>query len=139
MDWSEAYAIGQGAVDGDHQRLFALFNQFSAAIAAGETRESANRFLRDLADYSDYHFKREEALMRASAYPDHDKHKRMHDGFVDFVQRQSSAAEHDREDVQFLLNYVEMWLCGHILVMDKWFGEWLDGQAGKNRAARPIS
>ncbi len=139
MDWDAAYAIGQSAVDADHQRLFELFNQFSAAITAGETRESANRFLRELADYSEYHFRREEGLMRASAYPDLAKHKVQHDTFAAFVRKQSTTGDHDREEVQFLQNYVEMWLCGHILVMDKWFGEWLDGQAAKNGVAEPIS
>lgn len=139
MDWDPAYAIGQDAVDADHQRLFALFSQFNAALAAGEARESANRFLRELADYSEYHFRREEGLMRASGYPDATKHKAQHDSFAAFVRKQSTTDEHDREEVQFLQNYVEMWLCGHILVMDKWFGEWLDGQAGKNGAAEPIS
>ncbi len=139
MDWDATYAIGQAAVDADHQRLFQLFNRFSAAIAAGETRESANRFLRDLADYCDYHFRREEGLMRATGYPDAARHTAMHDGFAAFVRKQSTTIEHDLEEVQFLQNYVEMWLCGHILVMDKWFGEWLDGRAGKNAAAEPIS
>lgn len=139
MDWNPAYAIGQDTVDTDHQRLFELFNRFTAAIAAGETRESANRFLRELADYTDYHFRREEGLMRASGYPDAVRHKAMHDGFAAFVRQQSTTVEHDLEEVQFLQSYVEMWLCGHILVMDKWFGEWLDGRAGKNAAAAPIS
>lgn len=139
MDWDATYAIGQAAVDADHQRLFQLFNQFAAAIAAGETRESANRFLRDLADYTEYHFRREEGLMRATGYPDADRHAAMHAGFAAFVRKQSTTGEHDLEEVQFLQNYVEMWLCGHILVMDKWFGEWLDGRAGKNAAAAPIS
>ena len=139
MDWDAAYAIGQKTVDADHQRLFELFNQFSAALAAGETREAANRFLGELADYSEYHFQREEGLMRASGYPDFAKHKTMHDGFAAFVRKQSATESHNPEEVQFLQNYVEMWLCGHILVMDKWFGEWLDGQAAKNGRAEPIS
>ena len=139
MEWVQTYAIGPSAIDADHRKLFDLFNQFSDAVASGETRESANRFLRELADYSEYHFKREEGLMRASGYLDYDKHKRMHDTFADFVRKQSTTGDHDREEVQFLLNYVEMWLCGHILVMDKWFGEWLDGQAGKSGVAEPIS
>lgn len=139
MEWDATYAIGQSAVDGDHQRLFQLFNRFSAAIAAGERRESANRFLRELADYSAHHFRREEGLMRAVGYPDYAKHKAMHDSFADFVRRQSEADNHDLEEVQFLQSYVEMWLCGHILVMDKWFGEWLDGRTGKSGAAEPIS
>ncbi|MFC5356259.1 bacteriohemerythrin [Azospirillum himalayense] len=139
MEWDAAYAIGQSAVDADHQRLFQLFNQFSAAIAAGETRESANRFLRELADYSAYHFRREEGLMHAVGYPDYAKHKTMHDTFADFVRRQSDSGARDPEEVQFLQSYVEMWLCGHILVMDKWFGEWLDGRGEKAGTVAPTA
>lgn len=143
MDWDEAYAIGQAAVDGDHRRLFELFNRFSDAARTGETREAVNRFLGELADYSEYHFNREEGLMLAAGYPDYPKHQHMHRAFTDFVRGQSRTGDHDREEVQFLQNYVEMWLFGHILVMDKWFGEWLDEQArkkdGENAGGPPIS
>lgn len=139
MEWSQTYAIGPAAVDSDHQKLFALFNRFSDALAVGNGVESARRFLQDLIEYSEYHFQREEGLMRGLDYPDYAKHKRMHDGFADYVRTMATTLEDDPKEVAFLQSYVEMWLCGHILVMDKWFGEWLEAREGKNTAAPPIS
>ncbi|MCW2247127.1 hemerythrin [Azospirillum fermentarium] len=137
MEWNEAYAIGPGPVDQDHQKLFHLFNQFSDALATGDGIGGARRFLDELMDYSRYHFQREEALMRGLDYPDYAKHKRMHDGFADFVRKTAESMGETPDDAAFLQNYVEMWLCGHILVMDKWFGEWLAarGQAGTDTGA----
>lgn len=136
MEWNETYAIGPGPVDQDHQKLFQLFNQFSGALASGNGIDGARHFLDALMDYSRYHFQREEALMRGLEYPDYAKHKRMHDGFADFVRKTAESLEQTPDDATFLQNYVEMWLCGHILVMDKWFGEWLAarGQTGAETA-----
>jgi len=139
MEWDAAYAVGQNAVDSDHQRLFALFNQFSNAVQAGESRASANRFLTELVDYSETHFRREEGLMRKLQYPDYEKHKKMHDTFAAYVRKLASDAQHSDEEIAFLQNYVEMWLCGHILVMDKWFGEWLAEHRSESATGAPIS
>ncbi len=128
MQWDETYAIGHSAVDNDHKRLFEVYDQFIGALDRGETKESVDRFLEDLVEYSHAHFQREEGIMRGRNYPDYDKHKRMHDTFCDYVRKLAASHEHDAEEVTFLRNYVEMWLCGHILVMDKWLGEWLDAQ-----------
>ncbi len=139
MEWSETYAIGQGAVDQDHQTLFHLFNQFSDALSTGGGIDSARSFLHELVDYSRYHFQREEAIMRGLGYPDYAKHKRMHDSFADFVHKTAETLGQEPDDVTFLQSYVEMWLCGHILVMDKWFGEWLDARGQTNAEAVPTS
>ncbi|WP_029006833.1 bacteriohemerythrin [Azospirillum halopraeferens] len=137
MDWDDAYAIGQRGVDDDHRHLFELFNRFSDAVSRGEAAAVVGGFLHDLVDYSEHHFHREEALMRARGYPDYEKHKAMHDTFATYVRRMATDAEHRGDEVMFLQNYVEMWLCGHILVMDKWLGEWLDERAAESAAGRP--
>jgi hemerythrin len=139
MKWTETYAIGQTGVDEDHQKLFELFNRFRDSVGAGQSRETYTPFLLELADYSRYHFLREEALMRQRGYPDYDKHKQMHDSFCDLVQKLVATGSPTDDDIEFLMNYVEMWLYGHILVLDKWFGEWLDGRGGKAAGEAPIS
>jgi len=139
MDWDLAYAVGLDPVDEDHQRLFALYNRFSDAVKTGQSRALVGRFLSDLVDYSERHFRREEAIMRQHAYPDYAKHKRMHDAFADYVRTTAAGPEPSDEDVDFLHGYVAIWLCGHILVMDKWFGEWLANLPAETAAGQPIS
>ena len=139
MDWDIAYAIGLDPVDGDHQRLFALYGRFSNAVTNGESRAEVGRFLGDLVDYSETHFRREEGIMRQHAYPDYEKHKRMHDAFATYVRATAAGPEPSDDDVQFLHGYVAIWLCGHILVMDKWFGEWLAKVPAETAEGQPIS
>ena len=139
MDWDIAYAVGLDPVDDDHQRLFALYNRFSDALKAGESREQVGQFLTELVDYSETHFRREEALMRRLDYPDYAKHKRMHDAFADYVRATAAGPAPSDDDVEFLHGYVAIWLCGHILVMDKWFGEWLANLPAETAAGQPIS
>ena len=139
MDWDIAYAVGLDPVDGDHQRLFALYNRFSDAVNAGDSRAQVGRFLNDLVDYSETHFRREEGIMRQHRYPDYDKHKRMHDAFADYVRTTAAGPEPSDEDIQFLHGYVAIWLCGHILVMDKWFGEWLAEIPAETAGGQTIS
>lgn len=139
MEWDLAYATGMNPVDGDHQRLFELYNRFSHAVDTGESREQVGRFLTELVDYSETHFRREEGIMRARGYPDYVKHKRMHDTFADYVRKSAAGPEPSDEDIEFLQGYVAMWLSGHILVMDKWFGEWMATLPAETAEGQPIS
>lgn len=126
MKWDDTFGTGHGMIDGDHQRLFRLYNDFREAVGKNQAKAVVADFLAALVEYADTHFKREEALMLRHQCPDYAKHKRMHDAFASFVVTLAQKVEVQEEDVNFLLNYIEIWLLGHILIVDKWLGEYLE-------------
>jgi hemerythrin len=121
IQWTPDYSVGVSSLDTDHKVLISLINHLDDAIRGGEPRETVNRVLDALLDYTDYHFAREEALMQVCAYADIEAHKRTHGTLRAQVQdirdryRRSPESIHAREVLAFLKN----WLTTHIVGRDR--------------------
>jgi hemerythrin len=123
--WTPAYAVGNDAIDADHERLFALFNEFVGAVNDNRGDSEIQGVLAELLEYTDYHFDREERLMREFDYPDYAAHKAMHDSFVAQIHDVNSALDAGGEKGAFVLSVLGKWLTGHILSVDAKVGSWL--------------
>lgn len=123
--WNPSYAVGNDAIDADHERLFALFNEFVAAVNDNRADSDIQGVLAELLEYTDYHFDREERLMREFDYPDYADHKAMHDAFVAQVHDVNSALDAGGEKGAYVLSVLGKWLTGHILHVDAKVGTWL--------------
>jgi len=73
--WSRALQIGIKPIDDDHQVLISLTNQILHHENSSSEKE---RLIGELIDYTHYHFRREEAIMRVCGYPDFENHSRRH-------------------------------------------------------------
>ena len=78
IQWTPDFSVGVESIDTDHKVLISLINQLDDAILGGEPKQTVSRVLDALSDYTNYHFAREELLMRACAYPDIEAHARTH-------------------------------------------------------------
>ncbi len=124
--WSESYSVGNAAIDADHQRLLALFNDFSNAVNGDKGELAIRSVLDELRDYAHDHFRREESLMLEHRYPDYHRHKRMHDTFERQIADVASHLDMGSGDMcAFLLSFLAKWLTGHILSADQQFGVFL--------------
>ena len=123
--WGDAFATGNAGIDADHQRLLALFNEFSLAVNAGRGETVIRCGLGDLVDYTHYHFAREELLMMESDYPDYARHKKMHDTFIRQIDDVGTHIGAGGDIGAFLLSFLGKWLSGHILGSDRHLGRYL--------------
>ena len=73
MEWKDSYSVGVDALDADHMRLIAIINKVDEADRAGKSVQWA---LEELRNYAEFHFKAEEARMKAASYPDVEEHMR---------------------------------------------------------------
>ena len=121
IHWTPDFSVGVSSIDTDHKVLISLINQLDDAIRAGEPRETISRVLDALLDYTDYHFAREEAMMRACGYPEIEAHMRTHATLRAQVHdirdryRRNPESMHSREVLAFLKN----WLTAHIVGRDR--------------------
>ncbi|WP_295879491.1 hemerythrin family protein [uncultured Thiohalocapsa sp.] len=135
--WREHWCVGIEALDRDHRALAAILNHMALRfgahnIHAADTglrtsaRESAvptalRYWLDALRERAREHFAREEALMRATHYPDTAEHASEHA----LMLAEYTALVRDicaRGDEQLRLSDLEalkQWLLGHMLDMDK--------------------
>ena len=137
INWTADLSVGFESIDTDHQVLIGLLNELDDAVSVGESRETVGRVLDSLLDYTDYHFGREEVLMRACRYPDMDAHIKTHDTLraqvADIRSRYMRNPEsiHAREVLAFLKN----WLTAHILGRDKLYQPFLESDLEKAKDA----
>jgi len=75
--WSQSLAVGIAAVDDQHRELFRRVDSLLEATVDGNSAE-ATRMLGFLAEYVEFHFAAEEALMRDHRYPGLEAHLAEH-------------------------------------------------------------
>jgi hemerythrin-like metal-binding protein len=137
-EWNRAFSVGNDFIDGQHKELFAKVNGLLRAIQEGKGKDELKTALDFLNDYTIKHFFDEEQLQIKSKYPDHPRHRQLHEAFKatvrgfsnDLIMRGVSAELLD--DVR---KKIGSWLIAHIKVEDVKLGRYLQSQNGGTRAA----
>jgi hemerythrin len=129
MTWNNEYSVHIELVDDQHKKLIGLINGLHDAMKVGKGKEALGKTLSELVDYTAYHFKEEEELFKAYAYPDYLSHKKEHDALT--KQAVDLKERFTRGDL-FLSNetvlFLKDWLNGHILGSDKKYGPYLNAK-----------
>jgi len=76
--YDDALALGVEAMDSEHRRLAALFEQFSTCFREEGSLEHAQSLVQQALSLANEHFEHEEALMVQYAYPAIEDEKRNH-------------------------------------------------------------
>jgi len=126
MQWSPEMSVGLPELDEDHRYLIKIINDLSNAVAASGDVKNADvlrQSLRGLQRYAEFHFAREEGVMRACGYEPLGRHQEEHRSFADrmtalsksFADDESAAAAEINAE---LLDYLKDWLIHHIMIVD---------------------
>ncbi len=63
FEWSDDYSVGVAGMDRHHQKIFDMLNRLHAAMLQGKAVDMIGNIIRELLDYTKYHFGEEEKLM----------------------------------------------------------------------------
>lgn len=128
--WSDDLSVGVGVIDADHKVLFQILHRLRWLLKSGDDAGTFGKALADLRDYTDYHFKREEALMEACDYPNLPNHRKVHEGIIAKVEGfiQEASVEPSVLVANELVEYLEVWLQVHIKELDKDYQDWMAGK-----------
>lgn len=129
ITWSDELSVGVLAFDNQHKRLLDLINQLHDAMSAGKGSSVLGKILSELADYTAYHFRAEEAVFEKYDYPGLASHRNSHSELtrkvLDFKnQFEAGEAVLSMEIMKFLTD----WLTNHILGTDKAYTAYLNGK-----------
>ena len=117
--WTDNLSTGVDDIDDDHK---ALFNVFQDAYWVSKTKVDATDLycmMANLLNYTEVHFKREEALMAASPYPFFDKHCDIHQQLIKQLKKQIMLVQqHEQAPKDFVL-FIRDWFIEHINGTDK--------------------
>ncbi len=114
--YTSLYRTGHPLIDSQHQELFRILGRMLTSSVQDVTVH-----LQSLADYTQYHFSTEEALMREASLPDRHTgpHQEAHRQFQEFVrQAQTTAAAHADLVQGTVVSFLAQWIGNHIHYTD---------------------
>ena len=131
--FTEKYHTDIELVDNEHRRLFEIIHDTNDLIHAEllhDKYDEIMRLLAELRDYTEVHFRDEEALMERIHYPELDAQKRAHTAFVERLVEIDLSELDDMDDNQqeYLIDLIQFlagWLINHILGSDKKIGDYM--------------
>lgn len=119
IQWDDSLAVGNHEIDSDHKHLVYVINRLYDAIRDNCADEIIDSVLSDLADYTDYHFRREEQAMIAHRYEEYERHRRYHNELIEQLSDLIHRFEKDRNSVTTeTLEFLRHWFIDHVRVTD---------------------
>lgn len=115
--WSDSLRVGVDALDKDHQVVIGLLNKLTFRSIEGV---GLNKAIDELIDYTRYHFRREEEIMKVCGYPDTKKHRILHQALTTKVHKFSKNRNKadSQEALGNLQEFLRQWWIGHIVNVD---------------------
>ena len=127
-DWDDSYSVGIKKLDDQHKRLFEIINDLNRLAVEKSTSKTYREVMDKLVNYTLYHFRAEEELLRKYEYPFLDTHAWEHEKFKERVQvLYTRCVSEDYECVNQVLEEVVDWLHNHLGKTDGRYGEYFKG------------
>ncbi|MBU5439691.1 bacteriohemerythrin [Tissierella sp. MSJ-40] len=129
--WRDDFSVNVEKIDEQHQELFNLGTSLYNIVSLKDGIDRYDEIiaiLDKMKDYTVYHFKYEESLMKEHGYEDYEAHKMQHDSFIEKIQ---SIKDEDVDIKQKkigmdLILFIANWIEKHILVTDMKYKEFLN-------------
>lgn len=130
IEWKDDYSVGVASIDKDHKTLITLVNRYLKE-SQGKPAILVHRLFRDLENYTDYHFEREEDLMAQCGYAGLEEHKQSHNEIRATLKEFSDkvTGRFTKQDEEDLKAFLKSWLLEHVLKEDF---KYRDAMAGHN-------
>lgn len=126
IEWNDSYLLGIPEIDNQHRKLLKIANNLYEILEdeSNSYRLTMSKVLKELTDYTEYHFSFEETFMRKYNYAEADAHKAAHDGFIAEVNGQiRNLSAENRAAVLSFYKYIVSWILVHIAKADR---SWAD-------------
>lgn len=128
LRWKDDFSIGVEMIDKQHQKLFEIGNRAYELLNNDMYIDKYDRIvaiLHELTDYTDYHFKSEEAYMESIGYKRMFTQKMEHNNFMEKIR--SIDLDHIDSDqdkyLKDILEFIFTWIAEHIVQKDKLIGQ----------------
>ncbi|MCX8167243.1 MAG: bacteriohemerythrin [Candidatus Micrarchaeota archaeon] len=120
FEWSNELSVGVPSLDEQHKKLVKLINDLNEAMKNGKAKEVLGKILKELLDYTKYHFSTEEKYMAQVNYVASETHKLEHQQLI----KKALALENDFKNGKAtitidVINFLKEWVSKHIMGTDK--------------------
>ena len=128
IEWSEEYSVGIEEIDNQHQKWISIVNELHDSIMEARGISSLKELIREMEEYTDFHFSAEEQLMKEKDYPEMEYHLTQHQQFKQMLKNLEEDFEEEgatRALSTSINTYLINWLINHIQKVDVEFGGFL--------------
>lgn len=134
--WSSDYQIGHETIDNEHQHLFFLAQELADAVNLGEDNKYVVMYaLNQLLDYTETHFRNEEAFMRRHHFKNYQEHVERHSQLLLKVEELLNEFRNGNPVMtRDILLFIKNWLANHILHDDIQLSKLINSNQGSNSA-----
>jgi len=120
IEWKTDYSVGIKKFDAQHKRLFEMINDLHKGVVERRDRETMEKVLVGLIDYTFTHFGSEELAMQEYAYPDYEEHLAEHKRLAASVNGYVADMKSGKDLRALNLGgFLYNWLTDHIAQTDK--------------------
>jgi len=121
---AEAIAYGEA----EHARLIGLLEKATLAISRNDSASKVDAILLELSAYTMSHFREEERLMAANAFPGLEAHKREHAEMAGHLHGLMDLRS-KMEVLQCSVGVLALWIDAHLRITDSYFFNFLQSKA----------
>jgi len=120
ITWDDSFSVHNGDIDEQHKQWIAIINDLYDAMDSDEgiSRSVIIQALKAVDHYTRFHFEDEEAFMRSVNYPEYEAHKKLHESLLKVVEKYMDDIEHDRVNIDEVMDVLTKWFPNHILKED---------------------
>jgi len=131
--WKDSYKCNIKEIDEQHKKLFELGEKIADLASLNDEYDHYDEIMEifnELKDYTAYHFKHEEELMKAYDYDNYESHKIEHDFFIKKLARleRKDLEGEQNKAVMELVSFVADWISGHILKTDMQYKDFFNSK-----------
>ncbi len=120
IKWEEKYSVGVDSMDNQHKKLVQMINDIFDELRGGGTHESLLKIIEGLVEYTQVHFKAEEAVFEKFGYAETEEHKKEHEKFIAQVADFQKGFEEGKIPMTMdIITFLKDWLFSHILGTDQ--------------------
>ena len=127
-EFTKDYHTGIDFIDEEHAKLFEIANRAYDLLTnqfVTDKYDAIVAVLEELRDYTKYHFNHEEEYMKSINYPKRFSQLHQHTQFINKLESYNlkEIDVNQQEGLLEILDFLALWLQGHIKGMDKKIGE----------------
>jgi len=130
VEWAPNMSVGVDRLDEDHKILVQCLNDVIDAVENSEDVFVIDTVFTKLADYTDFHFRREEEVMAACGYPGLESHRSVHEKLKARLEecRKQFALSPTSDLTAEMRDFLATWLREHIMGTDKDYAAAVEGR-----------
>ena len=124
LSWTRDLSVHVELFDDQHKRLLALIGDLHKKMEGGAGQEALRGILKELIDYTEYHFSTEEKNFKQYAYPHAAAHIEQHKSLVTKAADLYTGLQNGEGILSIeVLDFLQDWVLNHIQKTDKEYAD----------------